>query len=162
MMLIADEEKQLSFLIGPPSQKPGSCAGKKGCGLNALRQAGIGGHVVIAEIEVGAAVKIVAAGSGDDVDRARAAIPVDASKFTDESWNSCTTSCEKFMEVPPSTSSLMMPPSMVRRARRCRRPPPENGDVEHRVELAKSSRGDGHARLKRRQLKELRPLRGMS
>ncbi len=44
-----------------------------------------------------------------------APMPVEVSKLVVEIWNSCTTSCEKFIDVPPSISSLMVPPSMVRR-----------------------------------------------
>ena len=42
-----------------------------------------------------------------------AAMPVDRSKFAVEIWNSCTTSCEKFCPVPPSTGLRMLPPSTV-------------------------------------------------
>ena len=40
-------------------------------------------------------------------------MPVDRSKLADESWNSSTTSCEKFIPVLPSIELRMLPPSTV-------------------------------------------------
>ena len=43
--------------------------------------------------------------------------PVDRSKFTLETWNSWTISCEKFCCVPPVTESRTVAPSTVMRVR---------------------------------------------
>ena len=40
-------------------------------------------------------------------------MPVDRSKLADDSWNSSTTSCEKFIPVLPSMLLRMLPPSTV-------------------------------------------------
>jgi hypothetical protein len=40
-------------------------------------------------------------------------MPVDRSKLDDESWNSWTTSCEKFIPVLPSMELRTLPPSTV-------------------------------------------------
>jgi hypothetical protein len=40
-------------------------------------------------------------------------MPVDRSKLADDSWNSSTTSCEKFIDVLPSMELRTLPPSTV-------------------------------------------------
>src|SRR5580658_9605866 len=71
LILVVEEEEQLILLDGPAQREAGIAAGEERIGEQGLAlKSGIGGHVVVAIEEVGAAVEIVGTAASHYIDGA--------------------------------------------------------------------------------------------